>query len=142
LLIDGAVNFVQRPLVWLEVLSRHRIEVAGRPNFGYDHCVDRFRPEAVEGLDLSAWRAAFNGAEPVRAETLERFARTFAPYGFRVSSFYPCYGLAEATLLVSLCTQIRSRNLTPLFIASSVAALPTHYCRVNAAPDRAVSIGR
>ena len=95
------VNFVQRPLVWLEVLSRHRIEVAGCPNFGYDHCVDRFRPEAVEGLDLSAWRVAFNGAEPVRAETLERFARTFAPYGFRASSFYPCYGLAEATLLVS-----------------------------------------
>ncbi len=94
-------QFVQRPLNWLKLISRYRIDVAGCPNFGYDLCVDRLRPEAMEGLDLSSWRVAFNGAEPVRRETLERFAAAFAPYGFRREAFYPCYGMAEATLLLS-----------------------------------------
>jgi acyl-CoA synthetase (AMP-forming)/AMP-acid ligase II len=94
-------HFVQRPLAWLKLISRYRIEVAGCPNFGYDLCVDRLRPETAEGLDLSSWRVAFNGAEPVRRETLERFAAAFAPYGFRREAFYPCYGMAEATLLIS-----------------------------------------
>ena len=94
-------QFMQRPLTWLRLISRYRIDVAGGPNFGFDLCVDRLRPEAAEGLDLSRWRVAFNGAEPVRAETLERFAEAFAPYGFRREAFYPCYGMAEATLLIS-----------------------------------------
>ncbi len=94
-------QFMQRPLTWLKLISEYRIDVAGGPNFGFDLCVDRLRPEAAEGLDLSRWRVAFNGAEPVRAETLERFAKAFAPYGFRREAFYPCYGMAEATLLIS-----------------------------------------
>ena len=95
------VSFLQRPLGWLRAIGDHRAEVAGCPNFGFDLCVARFRPEAMQGVDLSGWRVAFNGAEPVRAETLSRFAATFAPYGFDPKAFYPCYGMAEATLLIS-----------------------------------------
>lgn len=95
------VTFLQRPLAWLKAIQRHGAEVAGGPNFAFDHCVSRFRPEQVEGLDLSGWRVAFNGAEPVRAATLDAFAATFAPFGFKPSHLYPCYGMAEATLLIS-----------------------------------------
>ena len=94
-------TFLHRPMVWLQTISKRRVEVAGCPNFGFDHCVDRLRPEAIEGLDLSSWRVAFNGAEPVRAPTLERFAKAFAPYGFRASALYPSYGMAEATIMIS-----------------------------------------
>ena len=74
---------------------------SGGPNFAYDLCVQKITPEQRKTLDLSRWKVAFNGAEPVRAETLDRFAETFAPCGFRREAFYPCYGLAEATLIVS-----------------------------------------
>lgn len=95
------VTFLQRPLSWLKAIDRHGAEVAGGPNFAFDLCVSRFRPEQMEGVDLSRWRVAFNGAEPVRAATLRSFADTFAPYGFKPSRLYPCYGMAEATLLIS-----------------------------------------
>jgi acyl-CoA synthetase (AMP-forming)/AMP-acid ligase II len=95
------VTFLHRPMIWLRTISNYRVEVAGCPNFGFDHCVDRLRPEAMESLDLSSWRVAFNGAEPVRAQTLERFAKAFAPYGFRASALHPSYGMAEATLMIS-----------------------------------------
>ena len=86
---------------WLEAISRTGAAISGGPNFAYDLCVRKATPERVAGLDLSRWRVAFNGAEPVRAETLDRFAEAFAPCGFRREAFFPCYGLAEATLLVS-----------------------------------------
>ena len=95
------VAFIQRPLVWLRAISDYRAEVAGGPNFAFDLCVDRYRPEQMEGIDLSGWRLAFNGAEPVRADTLRRFSETFAPHGFAASAIYPAYGMAEATVLVS-----------------------------------------
>jgi acyl-CoA synthetase (AMP-forming)/AMP-acid ligase II len=95
------VSFLQRPLSWLKAIHDCSAEVAGGPNFAFDLCVSRFRPDAMVGVDLSGWRVAFNGAEPVRAETLRRFATTFAPYGFDARAFYPCYGMAEATLLIS-----------------------------------------
>nr|WP_223759268.1 non-ribosomal peptide synthase/polyketide synthase [Myxococcus sp. RHSTA-1-4] len=75
--------------------------ISGGPNFAFELCVRRIPPAEREGLDLSRWEVAFCGAEPIRAETLERFAEAFAPWGFRRESFYPCYGLAEATLIVS-----------------------------------------
>jgi amino acid adenylation domain-containing protein len=93
--------FLQRPLRWLEAISRHRATTSGGPNFAYELCVRKASPGAIAGLDLSSWRVAFNGAEPVRASTLERFAATFAACGFRPEAFYPCYGLAEATLFVT-----------------------------------------
>jgi acyl-CoA synthetase (AMP-forming)/AMP-acid ligase II len=94
-------GFIQRPLTWLRAIHAYKAEVAGAPNFAFDLCVDRFRPEQMTGVDLSGWKLAFNAAEPVRAESMQRFARTFAPYGFRAEALYPLYGLAEATLLVS-----------------------------------------
>ncbi len=93
--------FLQRPLRWLEAIDRFRATTSGGPDFAYDLCVRKIGPAERERLDLSCWRAAFNGAEPVRASTLARFAAAFAPCGFRAEAFYPCYGLAEATLLVS-----------------------------------------
>jgi amino acid adenylation domain-containing protein len=95
------VAFLQRPMRWLEAISRFRGTVSGGPNFAYELCLRKATPEALLGLDLASWRVAFNGAEPVRAATLERFAAAFAPCGFQAASFYPCYGLAEATLFVT-----------------------------------------
>ncbi len=95
------MTFLQKPLRWLSAISRFRGTTSGGPNFAYDLCVRKITPEQRKTLDLSSWRVAFNGAEPVRHETLERFAEAFAPCGFRREAFYPCYGLAEATLIVS-----------------------------------------
>ncbi len=95
------VGFTQRPMSWLRAIHQYRAVFAGAPNFAFDLCVDRLRPEQLKDVDLSCWKVAFNGAEPVRAETLERFAATFAAYGFHRRAFYPCYGMAEATLLIS-----------------------------------------
>ncbi|MEU2391453.1 amino acid adenylation domain-containing protein [Streptomyces sp. NPDC007369] len=94
-------SFVTSPRMWLELISQEGAQVSGGPNFAYDLCVDRLSDADLEGLDLSRWEVAFNGAEPVRAETLDRFAAKMAPTGFRKQAFFPCYGLAEATLLVS-----------------------------------------
>lgn len=95
------VSFMQRPLAWLWAISRYKADFAAAPNFAYDLCVSRLRPESVVGLDLSCWRVAANAAEPVRAETMSRFADAFAPYGFLPGAFHPCYGMAEATVFVS-----------------------------------------
>jgi 8-amino-7-oxononanoate synthase/acyl carrier protein len=93
--------FLQRPVRWLQAISRYRATTSGGPNFAYDLCLRKITAKQREGLDLSSWRVAFNGAEPVRAETLDAFAVAFAPCGFRAEAFYPCYGLAEATLLAT-----------------------------------------
>jgi amino acid adenylation domain-containing protein len=95
------VAFLQQPARWLRAIDRYRATGSGGPNFAYELCVRRVGPEERAKLDLSTWELAYNGAEPVRAETLERFAETFAPCGFRREAFYPCYGLAEATLFVA-----------------------------------------
>ena len=93
--------FLQRPLNWLEAISRHGGSVSGGPNFAYELCVRKTTPEQRAALDLRSWEVAFCGAEPIRPETLDRFAEAFAPAGFRREAFYPCYGLAEGTLIVS-----------------------------------------
>jgi acyl-CoA synthetase (AMP-forming)/AMP-acid ligase II len=95
------IGFLQRPLAWLRAIANQRADIAGGPNFAFEHCVVRYSAAAMEGVDLSGWRVAFNGAEPLRAATLQRFAETFAPHGFDARAFYPCYGMAEATVLVS-----------------------------------------
>jgi amino acid adenylation domain-containing protein len=94
-------SFLQRPARWLKAISHYRATLSGGPNFAYDLCVRRVSSEQRLGLNLSSWSVAFNGAEPIRQETLQRFAQTFEPCGFRPQAFYPCYGLAEATLIVS-----------------------------------------
>lgn len=93
------LHFLHRPARWLSAISRHRATYSGGPNFAYDLCVRRVRDTA--GLDLSSWQVAFNGAEPVRRDTLRRFSAAFAEAGFRPEAHYPCYGLAEATVAVS-----------------------------------------
>jgi amino acid adenylation domain-containing protein len=94
-------HFMQRPLRWLAAISRYKASTSGGPNFAYDFCVQKISPEQREMLDLSSWSVAFSGAEFVRSQTLERFARAFEPCGFHKETFFPCYGLAEATLIVS-----------------------------------------
>jgi amino acid adenylation domain-containing protein len=93
--------FLQRPLRWLEAISRYRGTVSGGPCFAFDLCARKLDDDSLEGLDLSSWEVAFCGAEPVRAEVLDRFAAAFGPWGFDRRAFYPCYGLAEATLFVT-----------------------------------------
>jgi acyl-CoA synthetase (AMP-forming)/AMP-acid ligase II len=96
-----AAAFVQRPWRWLQAISRFRARVSGGPNFGYELCIRRVAPEQCEGIDLSCWEVAFNGAEPIHLQTLRNFTERFTPYGFDSTAFKPCYGLAESTLLVS-----------------------------------------
>ncbi len=95
------LSFLQRPRRWLEAVGRFRGTTSGGPDFAYALSVRKVPPAERAGLDLLSWRVAFNGAEPVRAGTLDAFADAFAPCGFRRRAFFPCYGLAEATLFVS-----------------------------------------
>jgi len=95
------VAFLQKPLRWLQAISKYRATISGGPNFAYELCVRKTTPEQRATLDLSSWTLAFNGAEPVRAETIDAFCEAFAPCGFRREAFFPCYGLAESTLMVT-----------------------------------------
>ncbi|APE34969.1 hypothetical protein BOX37_14570 [Nocardia mangyaensis] len=95
------LHFLQRPERWLQAISTYGAHTSGGPNFGYELCLRRVTPEQIDQLDLSRWRVAFNGSEPVRAATVRRFADTFARAGFRAEAQQPVYGLAEATLIVT-----------------------------------------
>lgn len=95
------LHFLQKPFRWLAAISAYRGTISPSPNFGYELCLRKIDDEQRASLDLSSWRAAVNGAEPVRVETVERFTERFAPVGFDPDTFRPSYGLAEATLLVS-----------------------------------------
>ena len=100
-ILMSPMSFLQKPLRWLQTISRYGVSFSGGPNFAYDLCVEKISQEQRGTLDLSGWTLAFNGAEPVRAETLDRFINAFESCGFRPEAFYPCYGMAEATLLIS-----------------------------------------
>lgn len=95
------MSFMQRPVRWLRAITKFRATTSGGPNFAYQLCVDKVSEEEMHGLDLSQWRLAFNGAEPVRASTLEQFSRKFERVGFSHTSHFPCYGMAETTLIVT-----------------------------------------
>ena len=95
-------GFMQRPLAWLRAISHYRAEITASPNFAYDLCVARLRPDQMEGVDLSAWKIILVGAEPIRAATLDKFIETFTPYGLAASAVNPGFGMAEATLIVSM----------------------------------------
>ncbi|MEB3358629.1 MAG: hybrid fatty acyl-AMP ligase/type I polyketide synthase [Synechococcales bacterium] len=101
MVLMSPVSFLQRPFRWLQAISHYRATTSGGPNFAYDFCIRQTTPEQRADLDLSSWTLAFSGAEPVRADTLQRFTEMFAPCGFRPEAFYPCYGMAEATLFVT-----------------------------------------
>jgi acyl-CoA synthetase (AMP-forming)/AMP-acid ligase II len=110
-------SFIQQPLRWLRAISRYRGTHAAAPNFAYELCVAKFKPERCAGMDLSSWLLAINGAEPIRRATIERFSETFAPYHFRRNAFCLSYGLAEATLMVS------AEARQPVFYSVSAAEL-------------------
>lgn len=94
--------FLQKPVRWLRAITRYRGTTSGAPNSAYELCVRKVSESDRQGLDLSSWESAFNGAEPVRASTLERFREAFTPHGLRPEFLRPCYGMAETTLLVSI----------------------------------------
>ncbi|GIW93718.1 MAG: fatty acyl-AMP ligase [Pirellulaceae bacterium] len=94
-------TFLAKPIRWLKALHKYRAIVSGGPNFAYDLCVQKITDQELEGLDLSCWEVAFNGAEPVRRDTIQNFSQRFAPYGFQPTAMYPCYGMAETTLIVT-----------------------------------------
>jgi len=114
--------FLQRPIRWLQMISRYKVTNSGAPNFAYDLCVHKIAPEQRETLDLSKWRVAYNGAEPIRKDVLERFAQAFGDCGFRWNALYPVYGLAEATLMVSS----GRRKYEPVFCTVNAEALEKH----------------
>jgi acyl transferase domain-containing protein/acyl-CoA synthetase (AMP-forming)/AMP-acid ligase II/acyl carrier protein len=93
--------FLQKPFRWLQAISHYKATTSGGPDFAYDLACRQITPEQLASLDLSSWEVAFTGAEPIRAQTLDNFAETFAPCGFRREAFYPCYGMAETTLIVT-----------------------------------------
>lgn len=111
--------FLERPLRWLEAISRHRGTVSGGPDFAYRLCLERITEQQVAALDLSSWQVAFSGAEPVRHDTLEAFAARFVPAGFAAGALYPCYGLAEATLFVT-CGHRGSGMTASTFLADEL----------------------
>ncbi|MGE5616487.1 MAG: AMP-binding protein [Bacillota bacterium] len=98
LVVMSPMAFVNRPARWLQALHRYRGTISSAPNFAYEICASRLAEEELAGLDLSAWRLAFNGSEPVSADTLERFARRFEPHGLRRTALTPVYGLAECAV--------------------------------------------
>ncbi|MBW4689760.1 MAG: AMP-binding protein [Komarekiella atlantica HA4396-MV6] len=130
-ILMSPVAFLQKPVRWLQAISRYKATTSGGPNFAYDLCVDKITASQRESLDLSSWDVAFNGAEPIRAETLKRFAATFKPCGFRWEAFYPCYGMAETTLFVSGSL----KTAPPIFYPVNKAALEQNQVLASAADD-------
>ncbi|CAO5153156.1 AMP-dependent synthetase and ligase [Frankia sp. AiPs1] len=138
-------TFIRRPMLWLRAISRYRAQTSGGPNFAFDLCVTHAtrRPAGSRtGLDpaevdLRCWTNAFNGAEPLRAGTLRRFAETFAPYGLRPQALWPCYGLAEATLIVTGSEPGRG----PRTLAADPDALAAGQCVASTRADAHVLIG-
>lgn len=132
-------SFLSDPLHWLRVISHFRATSSAAPNFAYDLCTARATPAEVAALDLRSWQTAFNGAEPVLAATLDRFARTFAPAGFAPTAWCPGYGLAEATLAVSA----RRRGLGPMVRTFERSGLQQNRVQPSPAADavRLVSSG-
>ena len=161
--VMSPLAFLTRPEKWLHAFHRHRGTITAAPNFAYELCVRKIADKDIEGVDLSSWRAALNGAEPVNPETLERFAERFARYGFRRQAHLPVYGLAEATLGVTVpplgrrpridrveretftlkgrAVRAAEEEETAISFVSSGRALPGHEVRIvdgngNSVPER------
>ncbi|MBS1840602.1 MAG: AMP-binding protein [Acidobacteria bacterium] len=162
LAVMSPLAFLSRPERWLQAFHKHRGTIAAAPNFAYELCVRKIADKDIQGVDLSSWRAALNGAEPVNPETLDRFAERFEAYGFRRTSQLPVYGLAEASLAVTFPPQNRgplvdqvdreiftsqgkavpaSNADTSISFVSSGMPIPNHEVRIvddsgNEVPDR------
>ncbi|MBE9162167.1 non-ribosomal peptide synthetase [Tychonema sp. LEGE 06208] len=115
--------FIQNPMCWLEAISHYKATHSGGPNFAYDLCASKILGDGQKMLDLSSWRVAYNGAEPIHKETLERFTKAFEPCGFQADAFCPAYGMAETTLKIAT---VRS-GTTPTFLAVDAGALENNH---------------
>ena len=100
-ILMSPMSFLQKPIRWLQAISKYRATFSGGPNFAYDLCVQKVTDEQLDTLDLSTWKVAFNGAEPIRQRTLEKFYQKFSSAGFSATASYPCYGMAESTLIIT-----------------------------------------
>jgi acyl-CoA synthetase (AMP-forming)/AMP-acid ligase II len=121
-ILMAPMTFLQQPFMWLDAITRYRATTSGGPDFAYNLCVRKITEIQKASLDLSSWTVAYNGAEPVRHETMENFTAAFAACGFRREAFQPCYGLAESTLLVSG----GKRKSMPVIKAIEPSALERH----------------
>jgi acyl-CoA synthetase (AMP-forming)/AMP-acid ligase II/aryl carrier-like protein len=110
-ILMAPASFIQRPLRWLQAITRYRGTISFAPNFAYDLCLERISPEDRAELDLSSWAMAVNAAETVHAETVRRFTETFAFCGLRPTALAPSYGMAETTLMISNCPLERVATL-------------------------------
>lgn len=108
-------SFLQKPVLWLEAITKYHGTISGGPNFGYNLCTQKVSIEEYQSLDLHGWRIAYSGSEPIRKKTLEEFSDKFKKSGFQSHYFYPCYGMAEATLMISGC----SPNNEPVYLGAS-----------------------
>lgn len=117
------VDFILKPFRWLQAISQYRATTSGGPNFAYELCIRKTTLKQRESLDLSCWKIATNGAEPVLAQTLERFTSTFGPCGFRREAFSPAYGMAETTVMVTS----GMRKVLPLLQTVHNKALEQNY---------------
>ena len=136
LAVMSPLTFLTRPERWLQEFHKHRGTIAAAPNFAYELCVRKINDKDIEGVDLSSWRAALNGAEPVNPETLERFSQRFAKYGFRNETHLPVYGLAEASLAVT----VPPLNRGPLIDRVERDAFTAHGQAIPAKPDDSTAI--
>ena len=134
------VSFLKRPHRWLQMIGDYKVTIGGGPNFAYDLCLRRVTDDQLATLDLSSWQAACNGAEPVRAETIRAFTKRFEPAGFKPEAFFPCYGMAETTLLVS-GTPLNSRPVVLAVDSESLEAGRLADPREDAASRTLVSSG-
>jgi acyl-CoA synthetase (AMP-forming)/AMP-acid ligase II len=131
------VSFLQRPIRWLQAISRYRATISGGPDFAYDLCMRKITPEQCRDLDLRCWKVAYNGSEPIRASSMAGFVKKFSSYGFTGHALRPVYGLAEATLLVSS----GGRGGVPASITVDAAALARDEVReISAEDERGITL--
>jgi fatty-acyl-CoA synthase len=136
--ILSPLAFLARPARWLWALHAHRGTISPAPNFAFDLCVKKITDDEIQGLDLSAWRLALNGSEPVSVETIERFTRRFAPYGFRPEAMRPTYGLAEASVGLTVSPSGRSPRVESGVVSCGLP-LPGHAVRI--VDDAGIAVG-
>ena len=127
------VAFLQKPLRWMKAVTKYKVSISGGPNFAYDYCTKKVAEEELSGLNLESWGVAYNGAEPVRYSTIEEFVRKFGPCGFRTEAFYPCYGMAESTLMITGGL----REQAPVSLAFDAASLDVQKVKPAAKLDAA-----